>query len=132
MIAGARPSRTSENANVDAGPASAMSQAPTSPMPPARTCPSMLATTGLGSAMICRSSPISRAVPWAIPPARASVRSAPAQNVDPVWVSSTARTPSSAAAAASASSSCVISAADSALRLRGESSAIRAMPRSAE
>ena len=67
-----------------------------------------------------------------MPPWLASLRSAPAQKVEPVWVSSTARTPSSPAAAVRAPVSCSTSAADSAFRLRGESSAILAMPRSTE
>jgi hypothetical protein len=71
-------------------------------------------------------------VPAVMPPWLASVRSAPAQNVDPVCVSSTARTVSSAPASVSASVSCATRRADSAFLLRGESSAILAIPRSTE
>ncbi len=130
MIAGATPIRASVSAKVLRGPATTMSHAPTSPIPPARTCPSIAAITGIGHPTIARSvAASSRARPSAVsngsPPA-ASDRSAPAQNVPPVWPSTTARTAGSAAAACRPSCSWVTSRADSALRLCGESSLSRA------
>src|SRR5580658_1900544 len=92
----------------------------------------MLPTTGLGSVTMSRSRASSLVVPAFMPPCLLSVRSAPAQNAGPVWVSSTACTASSAPASASAWVSCSIRAADSAFLLRGESSAILAIPRSTE
>src|ERR1700734_3492423 len=55
MIAGATPIRASVNANVLRGPATAISQAATRPMPPARTWPSTTTMTGRGDSTIARS-----------------------------------------------------------------------------
>ncbi len=49
MIDGATPMRASVSAKVLARPATAISHAPISPMPPARTCPSTAAMTGTGA-----------------------------------------------------------------------------------
>lgn len=92
----------------------------------------MLPTTGLGIATMSLSRPSTRSAPSFMPPLVASLRSAPAQNVFPVWVSSTARTPASKAAVASACVSWATIAAESAFRFRGESSAILAIPRLTE
>lgn len=54
MIAGATPMRASVSANVLRGPATAISQAPTRPKPPARTWPLMAAITGSGEATMAR------------------------------------------------------------------------------
>ena len=116
------------NAKVVPGVPTAMSHAPTSPMPPARTCPSSRAITGLGSSTIVRSRVTSRAVVRCGPSGSlASRRSLPEQNTVPVWVSTIARTPSSAAAAPSADSSAATRAAESALRFAGESRVIVAI-----
>ena len=127
MIAGATPIRASVSANVLLRPATTMSQAPTSPKPPARTCPSIAPTTGTGSSRIARSSSVSCLVlsvvasPPDVPDAPdASARSAPAQNVPPVWPSTTARTFGSPAASRIPWCNCSTSAEDSALRLCGE------------
>ena len=115
------------NAKVAPSAATAMSQAATRPMPPARAWPLTCATTGLRSVAICRSSPISSSGPLLI---ESALRSAPEQKVEPVWVSSTARTPSSPSASSRAAASSSTSAADRALRLCGESRVRTAMPRS--
>ena len=99
MIAGARPRRTSVKANEAVSVATARSQAPTMPMPPARTCPVIRAITGLSSSMTAVSSPVIAAVASDIDPPPASDRSAPEQKTRPVWVSTTARTPRSCPAA---------------------------------
>ena len=105
MIAGATPIRASVNAKVLRGPATAISHAATSPMPPARTWPSTATITGSGDSTMARSSAAislarSAATSAGSAPACADLweRSAPAQNVFPVWPSTTARTAGSAAA----------------------------------
>ena len=55
MIDGATPMRASVSANVLRGPATTMSHAPTRPIPPARTCPSITPTTGSGHSTMARS-----------------------------------------------------------------------------
>ena len=130
MMAGATPIRTAVSAKVLRGPATTMSHAPISPIPPARTCPSRAAITGLGHSTIERSSAVSsRARPSAASngsPPVASERSAPAQKVPPVWPRTTARTAGSVSARRSPSCNCATSRADRALRLCGESSVSRA------
>lgn len=110
MIDGATPMRASVSAKVLDGPATTMSHAPISPRPPARTWPSTAPMTGIGEATKARrSSAISRARSVARSPGlrpAASPRSAPAQNVPPVWPSTTQRTSGSAAASASPSCNC--------------------------
>lgn len=129
-MAGATPMRTSVNAKVTLWEPSATSAAPTMPSPPARTWPSRRATTGLGMSRMRRSSPTITSV--IAGPLEASLRSAPAQNTEPVWVSSTARTDESSDAVSRCASSSAHSCRDSAFRLCGESSSMRATPRSAE
>ena len=125
---GARPSRASVSAKVLFGPASAISVAPSRPKPPALTCPSTCAITGLGSSRIVRINSTIDDVASAdassaeAPRLSASPRSAPAQKVPPACVSTTARTLSSVAALVSPDDSWVTSARLNALRLPGESS----------
>ena len=59
MIDGATPIRASVSAKVLLRPATTMSQAPTSPSPPARTWPSIAPITGCGISRIARSSDVS-------------------------------------------------------------------------
>src|SRR6185312_5659129 len=128
MIAGATPIRASVSAKVLLGPATTMSHAPTSPKPPARTCPSIAPITGTGSSKIARNRPVSCLVLSVVAsPSDASDRSAPAQNVLPVCPSTTARTFGSAAASRRPWCSCSTRADDSALRLCGESRVTRAV-----
>ena len=86
------------------------------PRPPARTCPVTRATTGLGRSTICAA-----AGRPARPGAGGSRRSAPAQNVLPVWVRTTRVRRRPCAQSVSASASSPTSAAESALRLAGAS-----------
>ena len=122
MTAGDKPSRASVSAKLDVNPATVTSQAANSPRPPARTLPSTLATTGLSISTIWRNNATRRATTLAGPPSRApSARSAPAQNVLDVWVSTTARTVSSASMSRRCPASSPTSRALNALRFSGES-----------
>ena len=121
IMAGARPIRASVNAKDAPSAATARSHAPTMPIPPARTCPAILAMTGLGSSVIAVSSAMTAAPESAVEPVPAAFRSAPAQNTRPVCVSTTARAAGSSPASASRADSSDTSCADKALRLCGES-----------
>ena len=126
IMAGATPTRTSVKAKVAASAATAMSAAAMRPMPPARAWPLTRTMTGTAlSTMDVRMAGmrLGAAVPR-------SDRSAPEQNTVPVPVSTTARTSGSPVASRNACSSCANSAADSALRLAGESSVSVRIPSS--
>ena len=89
MIAGATPIRTSVNANVVDGATTTRSHAAISPTPPARTGPFTAAIVGR-SLSLSRFSAFTIGDESTLPVPR-SLRSAPAQNVVPVWVRTIAR-----------------------------------------
>lgn len=132
MIEGATPMRASVSAKVLFGPATTMSQAPTSPMPPARTCPSITPDHRQRALHQARSSAVisrprsAASISGSAELPEAWLRSAPAQNVPPVCPSSTIRTSGSATAARSPSCRPLTSSVDRALRLCGEFSVSRA------
>ncbi len=124
MIAAASPSFTSVSANVASSAATAMSEAATIPIPPARTAPCRRVTTGLSMAAISRCRSTIRRAPTSMPSLDASARSAPEQNTLPSARIRTTRTDSSASAACRWPNSSVTSCRDRAFRLCWESKVI--------
>ena len=106
MTAGTTPIRTSLNANVASCAATAMSQAATSPTPPARAGPASRASTGVGEVQIRSRMAGNSLTPWSCAPApRDSLRSMPEQNTGPLCVSTITRAASSAIAVSRCASS---------------------------
>ena len=129
ITAGTTPIRTSVKANVASFTATAMSQAATSPMPPARAGPASFATTGVRACQIfsrIAGSSLTLCVSTSVP--RASLRSIPEQNTFPACASTMTRTDVSDIAESRWAESCRRSCAESALRLCGESSVTVATP----
>ena len=132
MMAGATPMRTSVKPMVAEAAAIDRSHDAASPRPPASAWPLMRPTTGLGDSF---TRIISAGRPGvgggASPPptgARCSFRSAPAQNVLPEPVSTMTRAAGSSSAASMWAHRLVTSSRDSALRLSGRFSVMRATP----
>ena len=121
--------RTSVNAKVASRTATAMSQAATRPTPPARAGPATRAMTGVSDVQSVLRIAGNSLTPWSSDPApRDSRRSIPEQNTGPVWVRTITRTDSSRVAVSRWAESSRRTCAESALRLRGESSVIVAVP----
>jgi hypothetical protein len=110
--------------------ATEMSHAAASPSPPARQCPAKRPMTGLGaSRMRSNTSMNVRPEPgFGGSPDTAALRSAPAQNVFPRFVSTTARTASSAMAPSRWSARLSTSSTLRALRFSGRLSVMVATP----
>ena len=136
MVAGVRPSRTSERRNCAPSIATAISAQATSPTPPPVTWPWATTITGLAQSLMAASmleSPMASA--WfsaSFLPAAARIqsRSAPAEKLLPLPASTMARTSSAWPNRVKASSSAAMSSALKALCRSGRFSVSRAVPQS--
>jgi hypothetical protein len=135
MVEGTRPIRTSEIENTASSAATAMSQAAMSPMAAAYAAPFTLAMVGFASSLRLRSIAliVLALAKFSASPAaamrRIQPRSAPAQNAEPLPVSTTMRAPASAWSALNASVSDRITVSSMALRTFGRLIVTVATPR---